>query len=43
MSSQSKLSRTMVALAASLLMSTVAVGTAVGPAQAVSSTVALNA
>ena len=35
MSRQSKLTRTAVAVAASLLMSSVAVGTAVGPAHAV--------
>ena len=35
MSGQSKLNRTLVAAAAALLMSTVTVGAAVGPAQAV--------
>ena len=35
MSTQSPLSRTLVAIAAALVMSTVAVGAAVGPAQAV--------
>jgi hypothetical protein len=34
MSSQSQLSRTLVAIAAALAMSTVAIGAAVGPAQA---------
>jgi len=34
MSSQSQLSRTLVAIAAALVMSTVAIGAAVGPAQA---------
>jgi hypothetical protein len=37
MSSQSSLTRTLVAIAAALAMSTVAVGAAVGPAQAVAS------
>ena len=37
MSTQSPLSRTLVAIAAALAMSTVAVGAAVGPAQAVAS------
>jgi hypothetical protein len=37
MSSQSQLTRTLVAIAAALAMSTVAVGAAVGPAQAVAS------
>jgi len=35
MSSQSQFTRTLVAIAAALVMSTVAVGAAVGPAQAV--------
>ena len=35
MSSQSQFTRTLVAMAAALVMSTVAVGAAVGPAQAV--------
>lgn len=39
MSSQSKLTRTLVAAFASLLMSTVAVGAAVGPAQSVAAPV----
>lgn len=45
MSGQSQLQRTLVALAASLLMSTVAIGAAVGPAQAVAAPVgaAINA
>jgi len=34
MSSQSQLSRTLVAIVAALVMSTVAIGAAVGPAQA---------
>jgi len=37
MSGQSNFTRTLVAAAAALLMSTVAVGTAVGPAQAAAS------
>jgi hypothetical protein len=37
MSTQSPLSRTLVAIAAALAMSTVTVGAAVGPAQAVAS------
>ena len=37
MSEQSKLSRTMIAAVAALLMSSVTVGAAVGPAQAVAS------
>jgi hypothetical protein len=37
MSSQSSVTRTLVAIAAALAMSTVAVGAAVGPAQAVAS------
>jgi hypothetical protein len=37
MSSQSSFTRTLVAIAAALVMSTVAVGAAVGPAQAVAS------
>jgi len=37
MSGQSNFTRTLVAAAAALLMSTVAVGSAVGPAQAVAS------
>ena len=45
MSTQSPLSRTLVAIAAALVMSTVAVGAAVGPAQAVArpSQVTINA
>jgi hypothetical protein len=45
MSSQSPITRTLVAIAAALAMSTVAVGAAVGPAQAVASPakVSLNA
>jgi hypothetical protein len=39
MSGQSKATRTLVAVAAALLMSTVTVGAAVGPAQAVASPV----
>jgi hypothetical protein len=37
MSSQSPITRTLIAIAAALVMSTVAVGAAVGPAQAVAS------
>jgi len=37
MSAQSQFTRTLVAIAAALLMSTVTVGAAVGPAQAVAS------
>ena len=37
MSSQSPITRTLIAIAAALAMSTVAVGAAVGPAQAVAS------
>ena len=37
MQGQSQLSRTLVAIAAALAMSTVAIGAAVGPAQAVAS------
>ena len=40
MSGQSKFTRTLVAAAAALVMSTVAVGSAVGPAQAVANPVA---
>lgn len=45
MQGQSQLSRTLVAIAAALAMSTVAIGAAVGPAQAVASPmkVTLNA
>ena len=45
MSSQSSVTRTLVAIAAALVMSTVAVGAAVGPAQALAnpSKVTLNA
>jgi len=45
MSSQSPITRTLIAIAAALAMSTVAVGAAVGPAQAVASPakVSLNA
>ncbi len=45
MSSQSSVTRTLVAIAAAIVMSTVAVGAAVGPAQALAnpSQVVLNA
>ncbi len=43
MSGQSKFSQTLVAAFAALLMSTVAVGAAVGPAQAIANPVALSA
>ena len=45
MSSQSSVTRTLVAIAAAIVMSTVAVGAAVGPAQALAnpSKVTLNA
>jgi hypothetical protein len=43
MSSQSQFTRTLVAIAAALVMSTVAVGAAVGPAQAVASPVQVSA
>ena len=39
MSSQSQFTRTLVAIAAALVMSTITVGAAVGPAQAVASPV----
>jgi hypothetical protein len=39
MQGQSKLTRTLVAAAAALLMSSVTVGTAVGPAQAVNTSI----
>ena len=39
MSAQSQFTRTLVAIAAALVMSTVAIGAAVGPAQAVASPV----
>jgi hypothetical protein len=42
MSGQSQLARTLTALAAALLMSSVAVSAAVGPAQAVASPVAVS-
>jgi hypothetical protein len=42
MSSQSPITRTLIALAAALAMSTVAVGAAVGPAQAVASPVKVS-
>jgi hypothetical protein len=42
MSSQSSLTRTLVAIVAALAMSTVAVGAAVGPAQAVASPVQVS-
>jgi hypothetical protein len=42
MSSQSKFTRTLVAIAAALAMSTVAVGAAVGPAQAYASPVQVS-
>ena len=43
MSGQSQFARTLTALAAALLVSSVAVGAAVGPAQAVASPVAVSA
>ena len=43
MSGQSQFARTLTAIAAALLMSSVAVGAAVGPAQAVASPVAVSA
>jgi len=43
MSGQSQLARTLTALAAALLMSSVAVSAAVGPAQAVASPFAVSA
>ena len=43
MSGQSNFTRTLIAVAAALLMSSVAVGAAVGPAQAVASPVAVSA
>ena len=42
MSSQSSFTRTLVAIAAALVMSTVAVGAAVGPAQAVANPVQVS-
>jgi hypothetical protein len=42
MSAQSHFTRTLVAIAAALVMSTVAVGAAVGPAQAVASPVKVS-
>ena len=42
MSNQSNLSRSLVAAAAAILMSTVAVGAAVGPAQAVAAPVKVS-
>jgi hypothetical protein len=42
MSSQSQFTRTLVAIAAALVMSTVAVGAAVGPAQAVANPVKVS-
>ena len=42
MSSQSQFTRTLVAMAAALVMSTVAIGAAVGPAQAIASPVKVN-
>ncbi|HVH37526.1 MAG TPA: hypothetical protein VM757_02925 [Sphingomicrobium sp.] len=42
MSNQSKLTRTLVAAAAAVVMSTVAVGAAVGPAQAVAAPVKVS-
>ena len=42
MSSQSQFTRTLVAIVAALAMSTVAVGAAVGPAQAVASSVKVS-
>ncbi len=43
MHSQSQFTRTLVAIAAALVMSTVAVGAAVGPAQALASPVQVSA
>jgi hypothetical protein len=42
MSSQSQFTRTLVAIAAALVMSTIAVGAAVGPAQAVAAPVQVS-
>jgi hypothetical protein len=42
MQSQSKITRTLIAIAAALLTSTVAVTAAVGPAQAVANPIAVN-
>ena len=42
MSSQSQLSRTLIAIVGALVMSTVAVGAAVGPAQAVASPIQVS-
>ncbi|MFL6752776.1 MAG: hypothetical protein ACJ8FL_06100 [Sphingomicrobium sp.] len=42
MSVQSQITRTLVAIAAALAMSTVVVGAAVGPAQAVANPIAVN-
>ena len=42
MSAQSQFTRTLVAIAAALVMSTVAVGAAVGPAQAVANPVEVS-
>ena len=42
MSGQSKISRTLIAALGAVLMSTVAVGAAVGPAQAIASPVATS-
>lgn len=42
MSSQSPFTRTLVAIAAALVMSTIAVGAAVGPAQVVAAPVAVS-
>jgi hypothetical protein len=42
MSAQSQFTRTLVAIVASLVMSTVAVGAAVGPAQAVASPIEVS-
>jgi len=43
MSSHSQFTRTLVAIAAALVMSTVAVGAAVGPAQAVANPIQVSA
>ena len=42
MQSQSQLTRTLIAMVATLLTSTVAVGAAVGPAQAIANPVGIN-
>lgn len=43
MSGQSKISRTLIAISAALLMSSVTVGAAVGPAQAVAAPIQVSA